>query len=75
MLEGLQRTITANKPIIIFEYDENYCISRGKKSFADFYNFFTPLGYQLYNINEIGATLLKSNSQKIEANILALPSL
>ncbi|WP_375558727.1 FkbM family methyltransferase [Bernardetia sp. OM2101] len=73
VLIGLKESIKRFRPSIVFEYDDNYCVKRGKKSYIDFYIFFEELDYSLFGVNEIGGERLHKDSQKIESNILALP--
>ncbi len=74
VLTGLKESIKRFRPSIVFEYDDNYCKKRGKKSYIDFYTFFSELNYTLFGINEIGGKTLHKNSQNIESNVLAIPN-
>jgi len=73
VLRGLKENIQRFRSSIVFEYDNYYAKERGEKSYADFYQFFDELNYTLFGVNEIGGELLNKNSQKIEANVLAIP--
>jgi FkbM family methyltransferase len=72
VISGLKTTIVRHRPVIVFEYDENYWKQSGN-DIDKCYNFFIDHNYQLYQINEANAELIASAKAVEGGNVLCIP--
>lgn len=72
VISGLKTTIVRHRPVIIFEYDQNYW-KQSNNDIDKCYNFFLDHNYQLYQVNEANAELITSANAIEGGNLLCLP--
>jgi len=72
VLRGLKQTIDRHKPRIIFEYDKGYWQNTGQ-AIADCFLFLQQMNYTLYQITQVGCTLLPDSGMVESGNLFCMP--
>jgi len=74
VLQGLEKTIKRDKPVIFFEYDRNYQLKTTKNP-QDLFLFLQDLGFKFIAINNFGRIAPFSYSTEVRgAEIIAIPN-